>query len=580
MNAFAKFFKRMGTELPTPEELEKQRIENERLEAEREAQEKEKEKERIKAAREKAVVAKAAAKAAAAEKKAEESIEAAAAAAAAAVAATEKKQDPDEDPALPGSKDRGASEDTPQWPKKPDTSSSPAVPKDASVTKSPKLSMGLPPPGTVTKKGEKEEEVAEPAASADDDDASDLVIGSLEHRFVGLVIGKAGETIKSFKKLSGASIEIDQNLPDGLPRVVIYRGSKKQVAHAKKLVEHLVTRAKEDEKGKASATAPIGAGMGILGRGESKEKDVIKEAMSADKPPPKAAAGATAVAGEDAAKSDAALPPWRRAAQTTTSPGDEPQASAQPQVRPVEPLRRPLPNRRDAPWMKRDAEAAPAGSLTGALSGDTMMSMRPAWMKSSKGADADDGNNVGIDKSVWSEQRYGRSLMLTAKVKTHRGKAYEVPEEMMSMTTGPRPKYKPEKKEKEEEPPQESTTSGAKREQASAEDAAGSNPLGAAAPPQEEPPAPPSQVDASVENREEKRDSFSVGLYENLPGDSKDIMKLKKKLREIQKIEEGVLAKQKQEPNQVEKVLKKAGYLEELALLESIVHSAGVTNGS
>lgn len=252
--------------------------------------------------------------------------------------------------------------------------------------------------------------------------------------------------------------------------------------------------------------------------------------------------------------------------------------------------------------MKRDAEAAPAGSLTGGLSGDTMLSMRPAWMKSSKGADADDGKNAGIDASVLSEQRYGRSLMLTAKVKTHRGKAYEVPEEMMSMTTGPRPKYKAEKKEKEEEAPQDSKPSEAKKEQAaSAEEAAGSNPLGAAAPPTEEPPAPPSQVDANEKNREEgsskksskkkngddtpsveqeKRDSFSVGLYENLPGDSKDIMKLKKKLREIQKIEEGIASKQKQEPNQVEKVTKKAGYLEELKLLESIVHSAVVPNGS
>jgi len=319
--------------------------------------------------------------------------------------------------------------------------------------------------------------------------------------------------------------------------------------------------------------------------------------MSADKPPPKAPAGATVVAGEDAAKSDAALPPWRRAAKPEDGP--QPEASAQPQRTPVDPLRRPPPNRRDAPWMKRDqdATAAPSGSLTGALSGDAMLSMRPAWMKSSKGLDAEESNNAGIDRSVWSEQRYGRSLMLTAKIKTHKGKAYEVPAEMMSMTTGPRPKYKAEKKEKEEEAPQDGATSGAKKDQATADAAAAVTPEPL---PEDQPPAAPSQPDADVENREEvvskksskkkngndtasaqKADSVAaVGIYENLPGDSKDIMKLKKKLREIQKIEEGIASKQKQEPNQVEKVTKKAGYLEELKLLESIVHSAGVPNGS
>jgi len=231
--------------------------------------------------------------------------------------------------------------------------------------------------------------------------------------------------------------------------------------------------------------------------------------------------------------------------------------------------------------------------------------MRPAWMRSSKGEAAEETNNTGIDKSVWQEQRYGRSLMLTSKIKTLKGKAYEVPAEMMSMTTGARPKYKAEKKEtpEEEVKKQDASTSLAKKEAGNGADDAATN--GASMPPpEEEPPVPPSQADGAVENGEQggkkkkasktngdvsptvkpkKASSFDLdggGPYENLPGDSKDIMKLKKKLREIHKIEEGISSGTKQEPNQVEKVTKKAGYLEELKLLESIVHSAGIPNGS
>lgn len=480
---------------------------------------------------------------------------------------------------------------TPAWPKRPPTDAATGLPKASEEAKSsPKLSMGLPPPGTVSKKAEKapEEAPLEPAPSDDDADGQ-LVIGSLDHRYVGLVIGKAGETIKSFKKQSGASIEIDQNLPDTVPRVVIYRGTKKQVAHAKKLVETLVQRAKEDEKQKSAPApaAPIGAGMGILGRGESKE---VKDA--AEKPK----AEAEKAAAEKPATSDAALPPWRRA----PKPEDEPQPAANRP--PVDPLRPRVVNR-NTPWMKKtEVEAAAAGSLTGAISLTGSASMRPAWMKDSKGADAEETNNTGIDKSVWSEQRYGRGLMLQAMGKILKGKAYEVPEEMMTMTTGARPKYKPDRKEGDE--PREELTLLSLRKEAHPEDA-GATSLPAAPPPvaeAEAPEAPAKQADGDVpedweevstkkpsKNGEKEKNravrAESTGSisavptpYENSPGDSKDIMKLKKKLREIHKIEEQQSTGGKMEPNQVEKVSKKAGYLEELKLLESIVHSSGVTN--
>merc|ERR1719343_1000571 len=80
--------------------------------------------------------------------------------------------------------------------------------------------------------------------------------------------------------------------------------------------------------------------------------------------------------------------------------------------------------------------------------------MRPAWMKPSRGYNDSMGHEESsmlgaFDKSIWHEQKYSRSLLLQAKQKILRGKAYEVPEEMMTMTTGIRPKWKPEKRDKE-----------------------------------------------------------------------------------------------------------------------------------
>lgn len=603
-SAFAKFFKRAGlpTE-PLPQTEAEKDAEREKAEKERKAlEEKEKEKQREKE--------KELEKAKANEREKENAKE----------KANDKKQEsspkgpiPSEDPPLPSSKERKTTDEHPapaQWParrpaappavEKREPSSSPKLeaqepPKDEESAKSsPKLSISLPPPGTVTKKEETAAAVApvapvtQVAPEDDDDPEQQFVAGELDQKYVGLVIGKAGETIKTFKKQSGASIEIDQNLPDGMPRVVIYRGTKKQVALAKKLVENLVQRAKEDEKGK-TATAPIGTGMGIMGRGESKDgKEVPDRARTMPSP--------TQTAAEDPTKG-ADLPPWRRLPKAE----DEQQQPAQ-QRPPTEPVRRQPPNRRDAPWMKnqKEAEAAPSGSLTGgllgSLTGGLTSSLRPAWMKPNKGAEEEEKTNPGIDRSVWQEQRYGRSLMLTAKQKTLKMKAYEVPAEMMTMTTGPRPKYKSEKKEKDAlDDKEESSTLATAR---GSDDPAFSPPVGARSPPLEDDPPPVTltaasnnDVEISEEVSSKKKDKKngdktpieakeSNGLYENLPGDSKDIMKLKKKLREIQKIEDQLASGEKLEPNKVEKVTKKAGYLEELKVLESIVHSSGVTNGA
>jgi len=386
-------------------------------------------------------------------------------------------------------------------------------------------------------KEEKEKDQKDEDEEDDENAEKVLVSSSLDPRFVGLVIGKAGETIKSFKKQSGASIEIDQNLPPGMPRAVIYRGTKKQVAVARKLVDQLVLRAKDEEKIKNGA----GPGMGIMGRGPAGSDGNIKEAARP----------------EDARTEN--LPPWRRG-----KPGEE---EVRPPAAEKGRLTQAIQPRRDAPWAKtKDVEAAPTGSLTGSLT--SVGAMRPAWMNKKE---EDASAKVG-DRSVWSEQKYGRGLFLQAKQKILKIKAYEVPEEMMTMTTGVRPKYKPEKKEKDEDEDEEERKTK-KKGQGTSKDADAEEPrrerLASSTSVEEE----ARDAEATLPPAPLQSPSNGSSLYEHLPGDSKDIMKLKKKLREIQKIEDSMAAGDAVEPNQKEKVTKKEAYLEELRLLESIARS-------
>ncbi|CAE8637856.1 unnamed protein product [Polarella glacialis] len=424
-------------------------------------------------------------------------------------------------------------------------------------------------------KDSKDKKSEDEVEDADDDENAERVqeVSPLDHRFVGLVIGKAGETIKNFKKTSGATIEIDQNLPNGMPRVVIYRGTKKQVTIAKKLVDALVMRAKEDEKAKAGA--PVG--MGIMGRGPAGEKEPERGPARP----------------EDMARGTESLPPWRRG-----KPGEEePKVMPGPMMPERPRLTAPaaLP-RRDAPWVKqKDAvEAAPTGSLTGSLSGSNALGMRPAWMnpKTKERGTSEDDMGMTIERSVWSEHKYIRGLFIQARQKILRSKAYEVPGEMMTMTTGPRPKYKEERKGKDKdgeedddgEAPKEKRKKSKEPKEESESKPQASPPAeenGHISPPQEEEAAAATKPKLSVEVPSAAKVSEPNGVvtFENLPGDTKDMMKLKKKLREIHKIEDSMTAGEAVEPNQVEKVTKKESYLEELQLLESILRSSAPTGG-
>jgi len=476
---------------------------------------------------------------------------------------------PEKDAVSQEEKEAVPEREEPTWPRRSEPKKQPPE-KTEEPRQPPKVGLGLPPPGTVTKPKAGAEAPAESAPPEDDEKGNQdcVEVSPLEHRFVGLVIGKAGETIKSFKRQSGASIEIDQNLPEGVPRAVIYRGTRRQVASAKKLVDGLVQRAKEDEKSKNSGGGPpVGGNTGIMGRGPA-GPDKEKDTASAEKE-----------RADEAARGD--LPPWRRG-----KLGEEEQRTQGVEARPL----RSNNNRRDAPWTKREkeCEAAPWGSLTGSLTGDTKLSMRPAWMKPAKqAAEADDAGTVSaFDKTVWHEQKYSRTLMLQAKQKILKMKAYEVPGEMMTMTTGPRPRWKPERRDRDgsQVPVMGPGDQGLPAPETLPADLGGGSPdfnfadecseTVQQAPPTET--VSPNDAEESATKKSQQLSSTDQGggPYENMPGDSKDILKLKKKLREIQKIEDSISAGEIVEPNQREKVTKKLGYLEELRLLESIGRQA------
>jgi far upstream element-binding protein len=58
---------------------------------------------------------------------------------------------------------------------------------------------------------------------------------------VGRVIGKGGETIKALQMQSGCKIQIDQNLPEGMPRKISVSGNAYAVAQAVNLINMKIT---------------------------------------------------------------------------------------------------------------------------------------------------------------------------------------------------------------------------------------------------------------------------------------------------------------------------------------------------
>jgi rRNA processing protein Krr1/Pno1 len=60
--------------------------------------------------------------------------------------------------------------------------------------------------------------------------------GEVSAMYVGRVIGKGGEMIRDLQARSGCRIDVDQKVPPGQPRVITYRGTRRTVDFAKRLV--------------------------------------------------------------------------------------------------------------------------------------------------------------------------------------------------------------------------------------------------------------------------------------------------------------------------------------------------------
>jgi rRNA processing protein Krr1/Pno1 len=76
--------------------------------------------------------------------------------------------------------------------------------------------------------------------------------GEVSALYVGRVIGKGGEMIRDLQARSGCRIDVDQKVPPGQPRVITYRGTRRTVDFAKRLVHMLC------QESSSEADLPLG----------------------------------------------------------------------------------------------------------------------------------------------------------------------------------------------------------------------------------------------------------------------------------------------------------------------------------
>jgi hypothetical protein len=166
----------------------------------------------------------------------------------------------------------------------------------------------------------------------------------VEVKFIGAIIGKAGQMIKSIKEQSGAQVDIDQR-GEG-PRQVIIKGTRAQTQLARDLVDDVVWKSIDWE------------------RKEQEKKE-----------------------------------PWKKMAKDTRSRG-----------------------------------------LATSLLGSGTQGLRPAWVKD-KEVSPDDG------------LMYSRAVMLAARKKLLTGKAYAVPDAVVNISIGDRPRVRMDSNDDRENPP-------------------------------------------------------------------------------------------------------------------------------
>jgi len=237
-------------------------------------------------------------------------------------------------------------------------------------------------------------------------------VQQLEQRYVGLVIGKSGDTIKTFKKITGCNMEIDQTLPEGMPRVIIYRGTHRQITAAKKAVANLLDKTREDEERKDDRKD---------GDRKRDSKGNLDEEGPWRRDKPLRATKKTGAAKEDA-------PPTF---------GSLTGATEMMMGRPA--------------WL----QGSPTGSRTFGSDGDLELRMSEPQKKSPT------RSAVLSDPTF---QAYGREVMMQVRSRLMKGKAYEIPESVATIGTGERPVVEEEEpKPREKKSEKRRTEAGDKR---------------------------------------------------------------------------------------------------------------------
>jgi len=108
------------------------------------------------------------------------------------------------------------------------------------------------PPTTVHKNEEETLAKKQRIESKEESNEENPVEELLEERdevsplYVGRVIGKGGEMIRDLQARSACRIDVDQNVPEGAPRTILYRGTRKTINFAKSLVAMLCTENGQD----------------------------------------------------------------------------------------------------------------------------------------------------------------------------------------------------------------------------------------------------------------------------------------------------------------------------------------------
>jgi far upstream element-binding protein len=94
---------------------------------------------------------------------------------------------------------------------------------------------------------------------------------------VGRLIGKQGDTIKDLQRRSGARIQIDQNFPEGTPRVVTVEGSAQCVALGVQLVRSLIGNSPAVGNGNPGKMTTFECPKALVGRVIGKGGETINE---------------------------------------------------------------------------------------------------------------------------------------------------------------------------------------------------------------------------------------------------------------------------------------------------------------